>query len=101
MHENDQSFRKIPRFVYRLFVYWRVPAYQTYLTRYQQDIPTPFSSLSYMMMNNLHCSGVSESGAVAEMVFGLVFLSLVSLTCDKEELVGVNVLLGVPDFSVD
>lgn len=54
-----------------------------------------------MMMNNLHCSGVSESGAVAEMVFGLVFLSLVSLTCDKEELVGVNVLLGVPDFSVD
>lgn len=52
-----------------------------------------------MMMNNLHCSGVSESGAVAEMVFGLVLLSWISLTCD-EDAVGVNVLLGVvPEFS--
>lgn len=51
-------------------------------------------------MNNLHCSDVSESGAVAEMVFGLVFLSLVSLAYDAET-VGVKVLLGgVPDFSM-
>lgn len=54
-----------------------------------------------MMTNNLHCSGVSESGAVAEIVFGLVFLSLVPLTYE-EDLVGVNVLLGVvPDFSME
>lgn len=55
-----------------------------------------------MMMNNLHCSGVSESGAVAEMVvFGLVFLSLVSSLTFDEDAVGVNVLLGVvPDFSM-